>query len=169
MKKNEIKNVIATFTNAATKFYEELRREEYNEFLNDCRSDEYDLNREISGLFFDENDYAAVGVAKDGKIYKFVIDRGEGFKGLYLSENEIVNILGKVIFCRETIKLFDAEKTPKFSEELTNLLGLDGETSGVIYRKNENEELEIIVDNDECYPPKFTADEFIKNFAFKVA
>ena len=162
------KNAIVTvFTTATTKFYGELRGKEYNEFLDGNRPDEYDLNREISGLFFDENDYAAVGVAKDGENYNFLIDRGEGYGALYLSEIETVGALGKVIFCREVIKTFDAKENPEFSEELTNILGLDGETSGVVYRKNDNGELEIIVDSGECYPPTFTADEFIKTFAFK--
>lgn len=40
----------------------------------------------------------------------------------------------------------------EYDETISNLMRLDPETSGFFYRKNENGEVEYMVDDGQCYP-----------------
>ena len=71
----------------------------------------------------------------------------------------------------ETIK--NVTKDPQWSEEVSNLLGLDDpEISGWVYYKDKNGIVYGYVDSGECYPAVYTIDEFlevIKPYKLKLA
>lgn len=77
-------------------------------------------------------------------------------------EKTIVNEIKREI--NAIVNEYPIATYPEYSDNLSELLNLNPETSGIFYTKDEKGAVEFILDNGEVYPAKFTVEEFIKSF-----